>query len=58
MFMIHDFTASRRRTKRPLAPIDFVFVRKEVCEAFINQSTVKNRFDIQKTLVKEEKYKK
>ena len=56
--MIHDFTASRRRTKRPLAPIDFVFVRKEVCEAFINQSTVKNRFDIQKTLVKEEKYKK
>ena len=39
--MIHDFKASGRNRKRPLAP--FFFERREVYEAFINQSTVKNR---------------
>ena len=32
-----------KRRKRPLAPIEVFLVGREVYEAFINQSTVKNR---------------
>ena len=42
--MIHDFKASRKEKERSLAPIEvFKFDRREIYEAFINQSTVKNR---------------
>ena len=42
--MIHDFEASGKEKRGRLLLLNFfLFERREVYEAFINQSTVKNR---------------